>query len=351
MIKEIYFTKEWLNNVRKDFPAIDPTIFEKTIYAFELVSSLVNEGLEFIFKGGTSLLLLLPKPARLSIDTDIIVNTTQQALENKLTAILKRNKFSKWVEDPRTKSNIPKKHYKFFYSSIINPKLNSYVLLDVLFQNNPYPKIESKSIEIPFLKIETDNSVNIPTANSMLGDKLTAFAPQTTGIAFGMNKAMEINKQLFDIGALFNISDNIEEIENSFKNFVEIEAGYREKTFSADDVINDIVEIAFTISQINLKGGYKNEITDEFLAGMKSLRSHIISGKYNLEDAKINAAKTAFCVSAFNKKINYKAIKNFDIKKIKDIKLKDDLNNLERLKNIILEAYYYWQLVQELEPI
>jgi hypothetical protein len=348
MIQDIYFTKKWIDNVKKDFPAVDPTILEKTIYAFELVSSLVNEGLEFIFKGGTSLLLLLPKPARLSIDADIITNTTPQNLENKFTAILTKNKFSEWIEDTRSQSNIPKKHYKFFYSSTINPQLKSYVLLDVLFQNNPYPKIESKSIEIPYLKIETDIYVNIPTVNSILGDKLTAFAPNTTGIAFGINKAMEINKQLFDVGALFNISDDIEEIKTSFNNFIMLESEYRGKQFSTNDVIKDIVEISFKISQINLKGGFKNKVTDEFLQGMKSLRSHLISGTYNLEDAKINAAKTAFCVSTFNKKVDYLELKNYDINKIKESNLTDDLQIFERLKNIIPEAYYYWQLVQEL---
>lgn len=348
MMQDIYFTKEWIDNVRKDFPAVDPTILEKTIYSFELVSSLVNEGLEFIFKGGTSLLLLLPEPKRLSIDADIVVNTTQQELENKFTAILKTNKFSEWVEDPRARSNIPKKHYKFFYSSIINSKIKSYVLLDVLFQNNPYPKTEAKSIKIPYLKIENDISVKIPTVNSILGDKLTAFAPNTTGIAFGMNKAMEINKQLFDIGALFDNADNIEQVKDSFNNFVEIESVYREKDFSVDDVIKDIVEISFIISQINLKGGIKNKVTDAFLQGMKSLRSHLISGTYNLEDVKINAAKTAFCISAFNKKVDYLELKNYNINKIKQSNLTDDLQILERLKNIIPEAYYYWQLVQEL---
>jgi len=42
-MQDIYFTKQWLDKVKKDFPAVDPTILEKTIYAFELISSLVNE--------------------------------------------------------------------------------------------------------------------------------------------------------------------------------------------------------------------------------------------------------------------------------------------------------------------
>lgn len=41
-------------------------------------------------------------------------------------------------------------------------------------------------------------SVEIPTADCILGDKLTAFAPHTTGILLRSGKELEIVKQLFD---------------------------------------------------------------------------------------------------------------------------------------------------------
>jgi hypothetical protein len=39
---------------------------------------------------------------------------------------------------------------------------------------------------------------------AIAGDKLTAFAPTTTGIHYGQDKALEIIKQLFDVGILFD---------------------------------------------------------------------------------------------------------------------------------------------------
>ena len=51
----------------------DPSLIERTLYAFGLLEALVRVGLDFTFKGGTSLLLLLPKPKRLSTDIDIVV--------------------------------------------------------------------------------------------------------------------------------------------------------------------------------------------------------------------------------------------------------------------------------------
>lgn len=46
----------------------DPGLIERTLYAFGLLEALTSVGMDFIFKGGTSLLLLLPNPKRLSTD-------------------------------------------------------------------------------------------------------------------------------------------------------------------------------------------------------------------------------------------------------------------------------------------
>ena len=51
----------------------DPGLIERTLYAFGLLEALRKVGMDFIFKGGTSLLLLLPHLRRLSTDIDIVV--------------------------------------------------------------------------------------------------------------------------------------------------------------------------------------------------------------------------------------------------------------------------------------
>lgn len=346
MIAKHCFTKEWLSKIKLDFPAIDPTILEKTIYAFELLSLLVQEEIDFVFKGGTSLLILLPQPKRLSIDVDILTAIKPETLEIKFNSIIKKEIFFEWSEDPRTESKIPKKHYKFFFNSVVNPTFKSSVLLDILFQENPYPKTDSKPVKSQFFETTSDVKILVPTVNSILGDKLIAFAPTTTGIHFGINKEMQINKQLFDIGELFNHSDDINEIEDSFNRFVEIESVYRDEKFSTESVIKDLFEISFLISQIKIRGGKENAITNEFVFGMRELRSHLISGTYNLEHTKINAAKTACVVSLFGKEVDIKRIREYNADKINDVKLSNDLSILERLKTLLPESYYYWQLIQ-----
>ncbi|MDP2363129.1 MAG: nucleotidyl transferase AbiEii/AbiGii toxin family protein [Ignavibacteria bacterium] len=346
MIKKECFTKNWLDKIKTDFPAIDPTILEKTIYAFELLALLQEEGIEFVFKGGTSLLLLLPQAKRLSIDVDILLSKPKEKLEESLNAILKKEVFSEWVEDSRTESRIPKKHYKLFFNSVVNPQFKSYLLLDVLLQENPYPKSGSRIINSRFIQTDSEVSVIVPTINSILGDKLAAFVPNTTGISFGQGKEMQINKQLFDIGELFDYSDDIKEIKESFDNFVEVESNYREKKFTSEDVISDLFQISLLVSQINIRGGINNAVTQEFVRGIQAIRSHLIGGRYNAEQAKLYSAKTALLVSAFGKEVNFNELKQYDLVKINDHKLVGDLLVLERLKTILPESYYYWQMIQ-----
>lgn len=346
MVNTECFNKDWLDRIRKEFPKIDPSILEKTIYAFHLLSLLAEQKIDFIFKGGTSLLLLLPEPRRLSIDIDILTTISKSELETKLKEIVNDPQFTEWAEDPRTATKVPKKHYKLFFNSIINPKDKAYVLLDVLFQENPYPKTNSKILQSRFVTTSSKTEIQIPTINSILGDKLTAFAANTIGVPLQIGKEMQLVKQIFDVGELFNYADDIKEIETSFKQFVEIESSYREKSFTSEEVIKDLYNLAYLISQFKVKGGIENETINEIFAGMQQMRSHLISGVFNLEQLKIAAAKTACIVSAFGKDISLPDITRYDISKLTDIKLSEELRILERLKNVLPEAYYYWQLIQ-----
>ena len=72
MIDRDSFSKEWIFKQREAYPKADPQLIERQIVAFELIGLLSGTGKDFVFKGGTSLLLLLPTAHRLSIDVDIV---------------------------------------------------------------------------------------------------------------------------------------------------------------------------------------------------------------------------------------------------------------------------------------
>lgn len=178
-----------------------------------------------------------------------------------------------------------------------------------------------------------------------MGDKLTAFAPNTTGIPYGANKSMEIQKQLFDIGTLFELAEDIEIIRKTFENFVQIESEYRGKAFSTEEVIDDIMNTSFLVCQILLRKAVINDKTQEMQEGITKLNSHLIGMKYNLETAKLNAAKAAFVAYSINNKNEFLRDKVFDLSKISNTKLKENYIILERLKTSLPEVYYYWQKI------
>ena len=347
MIKKECFSKEWLDQKRGIHTAADPLILERSIYAFELLSKIKAEEIDFIFKGGTSLILLIDEPKRLSIDVDIITIEKEVEITKALDNIIKQGTFKKWEEDPREDKGIPKKHYKLYYNSVVESKFPAYVLLDVLFAGNPYPTTIEKAIASSLFEVDEDISITTPTINGILGDKLTAFAPNTTGISFGSDKDMQINKQLFDVGVLFEKAYDLGEIKNAFDECVKIEAGYRGKEIRPDDVVKDLIEISFLISQMILRKAVSNDITKEFQSGVSKIRSHLLSGNYTLNNAKINASRCALLVTLFGKKCDFIEIKTYSSDKIDETELKGNRVILNRLKNILPEAFYYWQQVEK----
>ena len=66
LLKENY-TEEHILQVRGATKA-DPSIIERTIFAFGLLEAITRVGMPFIFKGGTSLMVMLDDPRRLSTD-------------------------------------------------------------------------------------------------------------------------------------------------------------------------------------------------------------------------------------------------------------------------------------------
>src|SRR4030043_959250 len=110
MISRKSLSEDWIMRIRKtsQIPT-DPILIEKMILALVLLENLYISGLDFVFKGGTCLLLLLGKPRRFSIDIDVVLET-DHGLEEAIQIILKQGVFSRCEENMRS-SNVPKSHY------------------------------------------------------------------------------------------------------------------------------------------------------------------------------------------------------------------------------------------------
>ncbi len=305
MLSRQMYTEEYIRDLQKR-TGNDPALLERVIYAFGLLEAIRRVELPFCFKGGTALMLLLDHPRRLSTDIDIIVEPTTDID----MYIRKAGEVFPFISVEEHvcvgKNNIQKRHFKFKYKSPISSR-DLTILLDVLFEEVQYSSIVEKTINNELLLTEGENlQVKIPNVNSILGDKLTAFAPHTTGVPFGVNKELEIIKQLFDCGSLFDAMTDFAEVKTSYKSIVSSEMNYRGLVLTPDDVLMDTIRGAFCIvSRGNPQGDYPF-----YKDGILRIRNHILGGKFGGEVAGIYASKVLYLATSIL--TNQQTVKKID---------------------------------------
>lgn len=352
MINQQEISIEWLERVSKENGKADKIIVEKVIRALLLLEGLVKQKVSFVFKGGTSLMLHFNSAKRLSIDIDIILPDEVDNLEEILDTVAAEQGFlRKELHHRNAQSKIKKEHYKFFYHPLHKTnKDEEYVLLDILFEKINYSKIiilPIQSVFVPF--IGEPLKVDVPSLEDILGDKLTAFAPNTTGIPYLKNEdsmSMEIIKQLYDIGNLLNVVDDAEIIKATFYRFAKTELAYRNIS-GADEaqVLDDIYQTALCLVTRGADGEGK---FDELHKGIQRIGSFIFSEKYQLEKAITHASKAAYLSALI--KYHAKTVEKFhDPLEIKDWVIKQPMNTkLNKLKKSNPEAFFYWYKVYKL---
>ena len=350
MIDVHCFEREWILAQRQKLGGVDPALLEKTILAFELLGQLALNELTFVFKGGTSLLLLLEEFRRLSIDVDIVCEEDERRQREIFDFVIPSSPFSHWAEDPRTPSQIPKKHYKFYFESQINRR-EDYVLLDVLKSKNLFPAVQETTIHFPFIRTRKKVSVTVPTVDSLIGDKLTAFAPRTIGVPLDKRRSMQIVKQLFDLGELFLKAVNLKEIAASYKAFANMENTFRNTTFSRQETLQDTINTCFLISQLDLKKSVENETTAILRRGIRQIGSHLIGVSFGLSQAKESASRLAFLAALLSLGDDVNLREMFYrvdlIEDIRDMRISGARALLNRLKAVSPEAFYYWRLADK----
>ena len=72
---------DWITKVSSANRKADKILVEKVIRALMLLEGLVKQNLDFVFKGGTALMLILDSSKRLSIDIDIIIEKDPKNLK------------------------------------------------------------------------------------------------------------------------------------------------------------------------------------------------------------------------------------------------------------------------------
>lgn len=192
-----------------------------------------------------------------------------------------------------------------------------------------------------FAKSEGENSaIRVPIPEALLGDKLTAFAPNTTGIPYGLKKEVEIIKQLFDVGHLFDFIENLEPVISVFVQFAKTELNYRNLVDATlQDILIDIFETAL---HIGTRGQVGRGNFVELQKGILNIRNYIFSERFHLERAMVLASKAAYIAILIGTETN-------DIQRFSNpIEVVDWLveqpfeTRLNKLKKTNPEAFFYW---------
>ncbi len=335
---------DWISRVCSDNNNADRILVEKVVRVLMLLEGLVESGLSFVFKGGTAVMLLQGVPKRFSIDADIMVSDKND-FESLFSDLVIKKGFTRYeLQLRKASSAIEKYHYKFYYQPVLKGRAEEeYVMLDILIENPRYKTILDVEIDSPFVLQDGEPlTVKAPSYEGLLGDKLTAFAPNTTGVPYeknGVSMSMEIIKQLYDIGNLFDGIKEVDIVADTFEIFAETELKYRDLHLSIDDVLDDIIHTALCIS-VRGRGG-----TGDFNAlqqGILRIRSYIFSERYHIEKAIVHAARAAYCAVLI--KAGSSELQRFN--------KADDVVNwsiamslppaLNKLKKSNPEAFFYW---------
>ena len=293
MLNKSNFTLEHIKNLHAKTKC-DPALLERVVYAFGLLEALSKTGLDFIFKGGSCLMVILSETKRLSTDVDILLRPGTDIYEyiKKIELIFPFTSYEEQVREGE--SSIDKKHFKFLYQS---PQDNRkiYILLDVVFEENYYLETEMREIKNMFIDVEAPfDLVRVPTISGIIGDKLSAFAPNTIGIKYGREKELEIIKQFFDIATLFEEISDFESVKTTYERIAIIEIRNRRiNDCNTRETLMDTFNSAIAIV------GRGRLFKDDYLRlkdGIRRASNHVI-GDYSVAEAESHACRVAYLVA------------------------------------------------------
>ncbi len=357
MISTESFSKDWIVRRSEELGYNNKQLLEKVIRAFALLEMLVDAGAPLVFKGGSSLLLILKDSLnRLSIDVDVICPPGTE-----IRAYLKNLESHGFVSivPVRTEhggKDLPASHFRSFYELAFGggDEDEAFIRLDVLYEDNPYDNTQLVPLDSPFL-IQTGEplKVCVPSKEDILGDKLTAFGPNTLGIPYykedrsGVQRrcSLEIIKQLFDIGRLFDAVEDFTGTLASFRKVSRVELSYRKMEGQLDRYYEDVRESALCLST---RGQIGQGRFEEFRDGLIRIKGYMYQRNYYIENATVDAAKAAYLATSFQRGIAdiRKYSKDTDLSTLAIFSAMP--KELQRLRRSLPEAFWYWAKTYEL---
>ncbi len=346
-----FFTAEHILKHKGD---TSPILAEQVVHCLELVSELSSKGLDYMFKGGNSLLVILNKPRRFSIDIDIATDETKERIDEVLDAIIADSEvFTKYTKRQHlTKPWLPMTSFHLYYISKFTDPVETFIMLDVQLKMSGYPKTEMPVVCGDLY--HTDVMVKVPTVSSLIGDKLLTLGPATLGIPLNKKKEAQRLKHVFDVSTLSREKLVKSEIKASIDYCMTQENELQRTNFTLEEAYIDTMDYLSSVSNYPKEPEAKNEGTycDEVIRGRVPFAEHLIKKDYPWETLQANLARVAFCFSAV---INDK-YSDDEIMKILKITTEEAKVELEKIeienwvvKNLAKKipfAAYLWLLIE-----
>jgi hypothetical protein len=271
--------------------------------------------------------------------------------------------FTGWDEDKRGTSTgrdpLPqRRHFQFFFPSQRTPTGKAHVLLDVVQEAQCPHDIVQRPIRTAFLVPDREITVTLPTIESLLGDKLTAFAPTTTGVRLRkqggeVGEVMQVAKQLFDVGVLFEHATDFAALARAYYGVQAQESGYRENLHSRDASLADTINACLGVTASGLRRAPTTLFPDTplLLDGFTRLKGHLTQRPPDDNGRRILAARAGFLAAHLRsgRSLDFAAVRYTQsvaqVEALRAASLRGHaLAWLDGIKTTNAEAYHYWHL-------
>ncbi|MCW4044884.1 MAG: nucleotidyl transferase AbiEii/AbiGii toxin family protein [Candidatus Bathyarchaeota archaeon] len=215
---------------------------EKAIFSLEYLGQLQEEGLDFIFKGGSAIQVILrDKWTRLSVDADICSGVSEEELIdifNKIHQEFQKEIFSFRPREREILGDVPFYHYRIEAPAITEVEAKRTFLLDVMGIKPKYPV---NQVELKTSFYDSSVSVFVPTVGALLGDKLSTIGPRTMGRRLvDSRNGLEYAKHFYDIKNLQEADFNVEDCGKAFHEAIAMQRKIRNVDFSLSECCEDL---------------------------------------------------------------------------------------------------------------
>jgi hypothetical protein len=286
---------------------------EQAIHCLELVAELAELGLSFQFKGGNSLLLILGKPKRFSIDVDVASDRPREEIEFALErAVKKYGVFTKWERrQHKTKPWLPMTSYYLYYNSVIEPRPDTNIMFDVQMRRSAY-RTELKMVTSGDL-YQSGVMAVLPLPSSIISDKLLTLGPNTLGIPVGRGKGAQRLKHVYDVSRLSATMPDIELIRESFEQCLQQENELQGSNYTVMEIVKDTLQFLFTTALCDVPPeSAENPALEESVSGIGPFAGHLFEADYGWQSLRRDMARAAACITAAgNRNVTDRAFHSF----------------------------------------